>query len=831
MKKLNLKKIKSESLSAQELDIIEKILNDSSSYYVPNSFELNTFTEDILQKIQIKLNLESSSIAFEQVQIIEYLSPLNFIGKIGGKKRFILILLKNGQKLHFKIQTLDSLQGKETRKISQFLQDAKATEIDKLIIESIRNLFSKEKNKFNIDEANQFIEISPKIEFQILQNRHEQEIILAGLEIEQIKSSDDDSPQDSPIYFIQTNERQIIIRQKNAEILAQSKSRSLKEKTETGRNRYIWNNYSFLPTKQNRNKLKTLSQLPDDKLQAIRYLIVQNRLKNNYSETIHRQLIQLSENPYDELMLELWQAKNDKGKDTSKIVDLIKIILKNETQRRYLIQWIEDWQLNTEEQFFIIQIFLEYVQELDSVEDLLLMHRKVRENFMAKQKDKYEQALFDLAFCRHLIWADELEEAKKLIKKRLKNLPDESLWDILPAEEDSVEQLSGQYLRINYLKLLKKVSIDEEKEEILYKLAILQPLNTQLIKENQNLSPKFKLVEEILKGKIEVKNTDYNKITKILDEKLSQRIEHPLSSENKLISKLQNWLAPAEQQDLKTIKQYAENLKPEKQPQISAIIENLRHFYQIENIESYISYGKKASEITVFDDKPPFLLIGRDLIDAESKRNLHNNEFAFVAAMELSSLYFDNSRLTSSDVWKGLTQKGFFIAETLLTIIPAAGAISSGLKNLQKMEKISQWATTIGNIGLWGQNGISVLKSIHPVLEKLGKRETNEVEILFSSRLVQINADRLGLLAADDIAAALNGILKTHENYEAINERITKNGLINFLNEKDSAGKLKQKDLALRIAALFSFYFSDEFDRLSEFIRQENEESPKIFYK
>jgi len=443
---------------------------------------------------------------------------------------------------------------------------------------------------------------------------------------------------------------------------------------------------------------------------------------------------------------------------------------------------------------------------------------------MAKTKNTYEQEFFDLGFCRHLIWADELQEARELIEKNIKKIPDESLYDLLPADNASIDQLSGQYLKINYLKLLKKVSIDHEKQKVLENLALLQPLNIDIIEQVQNNSKKYKHFYKILKGEwIETKEDNFY-FTQILDYKTAKKIEHPLASQNKLLTKLQKWLIYNEKENFELIKQYAENFDEKKYPVYKSVLDKITRFYGIDKAEAYIGYGQKSTEFNIFDNKTPFLLIGKNFLEENNILKLTTKEFAFLAALEYANLFLGYSYITSSDIWKGATQKGIFVADTLLSIIPFTGVLGSVLKNASKMEKISKWAMQMEKIGQWGQSGIAIFKSSVGIVEKASQNK--ETELLLQSRLMQINADRLALLVAGDIVSAFSAILKTHYDYDAIKQRISTTGLIAFLSEKTTDGKLKQRDFALRMAALASFYLSNEFDYWFSFFRKKHTEQP-----
>jgi len=272
-------------------------------------------------------------------------------------------------------------------------------------------------------------------------------------------------------------------------------------------------------------------------------------------------------------------------------------------------------------------------------------------------------------------------------------------------------------------------------------------------------------------------------------------------------------------------------MNEEKYGEYYHILKKLKRFYGLEKAEIYISYGEKSTEFRVLDDKIPFLLVGKDFIDETNERYLSPKEFALLSAVELANLFLGYSYITSTDVWKGATQKSLFVADTLLNIIPFTGALSSVLKGASQMEKIGRWANFMGKMNQWGASGVTIIKSSLGIVEKLKNKEEKETELLLQSRLMQINADRFGLIVSGDIASCFSAILKTQDEYSQIKELIEDIGLLAFLGAHDSNKKMKNKDLTLRLAALSSFYLSEDYKLWYQHFRKEQDNSLPFFYK
>jgi hypothetical protein len=335
----------------------------------------------------------------------------------------------------------------------------------------------------------------------------------------------------------------------------------------------------------------------------------------------------------------------------------------------------------------------------------------------------------------------------------------------------------------------------------------------------------------LLQGDLQSSETNLQTYETVLTDSLRKAIEHPLSRENKFFKHLQNWVAEKEKPDYSLIKKYAEHMTIEAYPQEIELIQAISEFYQLKNVEAFVIYGEKANEITAYEETKPFISIGSQFINSPSELLMSKNELAFALASELSNLVFKSTQITASDIWKGASKKGLFLVDTLLSIIPAAGFLGNSLKSFQLMDKFADLLNKVNKFGNIGQTGIDVLQNIERLKKQWSEENKSNSDILLSSRLLQINADRLGLLCSGDISASISAMLKMQQNCQTISDRIKTKGLLNLLNEKDNNNMPVHKDFAIRIASLFAFYLSDDFDILFKEIHKRPEDLSPVFFK
>jgi predicted rRNA methylase YqxC with S4 and FtsJ domains len=85
-----------------------------------------------------------------------------------------------------------------------------------------------------------------------------------------------------------------------------------------------------------------------------------------------------------------------------------------------------------------------------------------------------------------------------------------------------------------------------------------------------------------------------------------------------------------------------------------------------------------------------------------------------------------------------------------------------------------------------------------------------------SERLMQLSADRIGLVMCGHIRAAVRSVFLSTRRYREALSVAQKSGLAIALKQHDADGELVNQDVAIRISAMCSFYLSDGCVKLRE---------------
>jgi len=272
--------------------------------------------------------------------------------------------------------------------------------------------------------------------------------------------------------------------------------------------------------------------------------------------------------------------------------------------------------------------------------------------------------------------------------------------------------------------------------------------------------------------------------------------------------------------DYSMIKSYSEQLTEKKHPLLNEIVTDIKFALNIENLEVYISRGDKSVGINSFEGTPSYLIVGGNHLDKETPYYLAYKELKFAIAVEMAHLYFKHSRITSTDIWRGAIDKGYWMIDTALTIIPIAGLFGKSLKGISKLNAISSVLQKADKLDGISQNSKGIISATNQAVElynsKISKEKDidKEKQLMATSRVLQLTADRTALIFTDELNAAIRAMFLSSKRYYTELAVVEKYGLRDFLLKKNEDNSFQHQDLAIRLANLFAFYLSDEYDKV-----------------
>lgn len=450
----------------------------------------------------------------------------------------------------------------------------------------------------------------------------------------------------------------------------------------------------------------------------------------------------------------------------------------------------------------------------------LELHQLVHDAALEAAAGTQARAEASIELARHHIDCGRRADACALLERCLGELPSQSIEDLLPDRDvDLTRSASSSSLRVRAYELLAiaRGSADHPDAAALLELTRLEPL---VVERARALCERVEAgarprAEQALKALLPLGLTegllaDDPPETVELSEDDVELMRHPLARRGSaLLGRLQALLAAAPVPEHAILRDYVEQLTPERHAGAARALAQAARVFGLERIEGYISRGNKAIGLRVYEADPPFLLIGgRHLEPGEYAMTPRQLRFAIGA--ELAHLYFGHSRVTSSEVWAGALNKSWQSIDLALGILPMLGGFKlanrlSQLASRVPTETLERVLMAASELSVHGARWLRPDASSGEVLSRLNE------EVVATHRLMQLTADRAGLVLAGDLRSALRSMLLVRPDYREQLRLLDGQGLAVLLGQRGDDGKMRFQDLAVRVAALISFLLSEDY--------------------
>lgn len=483
------------------------------------------------------------------------------------------------------------------------------------------------------------------------------------------------------------------------------------------------------------------------------------------------------------------------------------------------------------------------------------LHRAVHDLRTDPSASLVDQTSADLALAEHLVFAGHHDEAAALLELRRAALPDEDLVEVLPPDgADLTRGGGGQPAHIRVLELLVQArgGPDAADVEALAALARHQPLVPQRLEELADhaagdLSERARRVLELHSGAppIEPATTPARAS---LDLDLTETLRHPVERQGGAMGKVQAALAKVVPPDFSEVRSYCARAEETGATELVAAMADASLAMGLPVVAAYISQGEKRLGLRSYEQPEPFVLVGGGHLVEGDPTWLDSAELRFAVGVEVAHLRFGHSRVTSGEVWAGVWDKGVTAISTTATLLPFLKYLPVELVGRERTVRAVQslvpnaWLESVygaeaagelaghlthdlGKLGnasgdVLGKAG-GALDSAGTLKERLRRDDAlppdlgaDAARLVAAHRVMQLTADRAGLVLCGDIGAAVQAIFKTHSRLSVELTVVQRAGLAPALARRDDDGKLRFPHLAVRLAALVAFWLSDDYATL-----------------
>lgn len=827
---------------------IKEILKNGNYVYLKNNFNFERFINKISILLQNNLKLSCSNIDHSKSFIeVKYKSNTNIASKIIAPTSFSALFYNIENILIFTINQSNYFDNKFEKSskfnFSKFINASYKKEISQLIYKTIYEDLNPEFQKNIIDFKNSFIEKTETSENLFLLNIFNSKTILAKLNLSNFKCEDIEITSKIHKSFFAVSESNIGIFafNKNNELLIfeELKEKFIIKKGITS-NTITYKNLSWETKRGNSkifNKLKDILNFNGS--ERVKEFARLNYLSENFE--ISKKLISQLKNNTDSAEYDfLYLLSNIKLHASSNIPDeeikpLIKNILSEEKINNKVVEISKKWKISNAEKTLLLELFIKTSETNEERKAIIPLFDIIRKEFKKKNKDLINQTVFEINYAEFLILSGKNRKARKILKSLLKNLPNESISDILPSQDlDLTSEKSGQLLKIKIYELLTIAKGRSEAENEILQSAKLQPLNIEVLDKLKNTKTEviknkaleiISLLEEGGLSNIE-KEVPVKKYHPLPHDIIENKLRHPATLKNGNFYSIQKWISIIKTDDYSSVKEYAEKIEATNYPKLNEIFYNLKQIFSIEEIDFFISRGEKSNDIIGYEGTPPFVLIGFKHIDKNSKLFLNFKELQFAVAVELAHIFFKHSKISANDVWRGVADKGYVLIDAILGIVPVAGLADKSIRSANKLSAVTKVLDNSFSIGKNIYEASNKVSDFYKNKFKTNSKTEKKQKLLAASRLMQYTADRAGLAISGDIKSAVRSMFLTGKYNYTFFDNALETSLKDFILQKNEDGTYKNQEIALRISHLISFYLSDEYSQVRKILLEEKKVIP-----
>ncbi len=500
---------------------------------------------------------------------------------------------------------------------------------------------------------------------------------------------------------------------------------------------------------------------------------------------------------------------------------------------RALLDWWRQWKVGP----VLGEVLVEHLCELGQagLRVALPLHEQLRPALQAELDDDQDRALLDFVLVEHLLELHRPGRALELLEQRRAHLPGEELQDLLPPQLERAQQGIRVLLHELMVAAHAQLGVGGHVQALL-ELARLQPLVRERVAalvealaheaeqaeqaeqaesdpkaESDQLSLRYRaervlelLREDAFEREPELgAELEARRPVHPLRERELELLRHPTARADGVLGRLQGTLAKVAVPDCSVLKSYCARANLAREQVLADTLADASVLLGLGAIEVFISRGDKSLGLRAYEGPTSFVLIGGDHFDPSSDAYLPAASLRFALTAELAHLRFGHSRVTSDEVWAGTLDLGLTGLSMLITAAPLLKGFKAPAKHL--LDKLGAPAIDRWRKRLAASQGSRALGS-------------ENSELIAAHRVMQLTADRAGLLACGDPRAAIEAMFRVHPSHLSQRPVLVRRGLRETLTRPtrsdDERERLRLEDLAVRIAALLSFYLSDDYVRL-----------------
>lgn len=464
----------------------------------------------------------------------------------------------------------------------------------------------------------------------------------------------------------------------------------------------------------------------------------------------------------------------------------------------------------------------------------LPLHAAVNGAISSAAPEALRAALSDLDLGAHAISVEEPERARRVLEARLERLPEVAVEDVALGVPVSAEIGTWLWVRIRLLELLADARKTGGRRDAraLAAVARLQPLARARLDDliavaDDPLLGRARQARRVIEpggldperegpGERAAPGTARRRVP-LRRDLLEVDLRGREAGSKDLLAWLQTMVAASGEPDLQAVRSYCEALDPRSGEPAVVALEEARTVLGVGPVEAFISRGRKDVGIRAYLAERPFLIIGARHLQAGHAARMSTDELRFAFGAELAHVRFRHTRVTVDAVFEGALEKSRQGLDVVLGVLPIVKSFAAAGRFSRIVPQLDASAVSRALRSASALND-AIGRALGPPRRPSGESDlapSNE-KLIAAHRLMQLTADRSGLVLAGSPRAAIRAMMLVRRDYHQALSATTDTELERVLRAELESERPELFDLAVRIAATVAFYLGDDYERLRE---------------
>ncbi len=809
--------------------ILAILLSEGYVVYIPQNFDLQLFIQEIKDFLHSEFKFETQTTQHDSsLYQISYVKSNLIKNKLGLSERFSLFVMQNDYEilLHIRKGT-----DNESTWISGLKSMFSRSEEDELIDFTeayvLKLLQAQTDEEVIFDKSALIDEVSVNFKLWYLSVADKGENLLAKLRISEIKTLPMLLPQDAVtnMFFILTTKNFYIVGfdRQNEAVFFESPD------TEIVRSKGILRN-TLEAGEHKWTTKRTNAKLFDEAIDIGKHteherLIACARFNylNEHIEVAKKLLnaYKLRSNSLLADLLEKYIEIKEQNTDFRSAEVTLRSLSAQPELLKQIPKIVTDWEFEPSDIAALAELIARLAENKTQKIAIADFYTQMRELFVKEAQDAISVQLFDIRYAVFLIETDQINPAVKLLKENRNDCPDESVANLVTwAKTAPGGTQTGTLLRVRIAETLTKAGFETEKN--IESLTLMQPLNQQRLKNLSELksaknSLKAGQLHNILTTEAAHPPIQPPEFAETISASLDKNLlTHPFLRKNGAFSDIPKWVSKMKQADNSDLKTFGTIISESNHNQVFTIVNKLKKYFNMPDIEAYIAGGTKGNQIVGYESVPSFIMIGEQFVNPTSPLMLSEQELTAAIASELSLIKHNFHRITSSEHWQNAADNDTLFIDNLCAEFHPASLPDHIAENINRhldfQNAVNSERTANSSGDIFGC--VQAVAKFYANTTTQSKTDLVYYKMLAVMRLLTANADRYALIFTNDISVVMASVLKSVRGYNSVLAEYQQNTLAEILDKADSKGQFLRQQLALRIAELFRFYLSDEYDKI-----------------